>query len=906
MTIRNLDRAFAPKSVALIGASPQPGSVGQKITENLKEGGFEGPIWLVNPSHQEIAGQTCYRDVATLPEAPDLAVIATPPATVPGLIGELGAKGTRAAVVITAGLGKKQRQAMLDAARPYCLRIIGHNCLGMCLPNMGLNASFAHLSPAPGKLAMISQSGALMGAILGWAQTHHVGFSAVVSMGDMADVDAGDLLEFLAADVSTQAILLYLESIPATRKFMSAARAAARAKPVIAIKSGRFPASAEAAATHTGALAGADNVIDAAFARAGIVRVYELESLFVAAEALTRLKPISGNRLGILTNGGGAGVLAVDQFMDLGGDLAPLGEAQKKALDELLPVTWSHANPVDIIGDADAARYSGAMEVLLDGDDSDALLVINCPTALTSSTEAAKAVVDVVERHRERGPVKPVFSTWLGGDETRQARSLFAEAGIPSYDSPADGVRAFHYLRTYTRRQEELLRVPKSRSSSVKIDSDAISGILETVAASGRGMLNAAESAAVLAACGIPVVTAERASSIDEAEKLAAGLLQEHEAVVIKIASKDISHKSDAGGVALNITTAEAARETAKAMESRVRKAVPDAHLEGFSVEPMIKRPRAHELILGIGDDALFGPVILFGAGGTATEVVADTAVALPPLDHRFARDLIERTDIFKLLKGYRDRPAADLEAIGDTLVRISQLIIDHPGIRELDINPLLADENGILSLDARIRIEPAEAGLRGPNTRLAIRPYPSQWETQAKTPSGTVVFIRPIRPEDEHLYETFIGNLAPEDIRFRFLAPKKEFSHAFIARLTQIDYNRNMAFVALDPEEGNLLGVARLHADPDYERAEYAVIVRSDRKGQGLGWALMRHLIDYASAEGLKELNGEVLSENTGMLKMCHEMGFSIEQDTDDPVICHVNLKLPVENLDHNRELRL
>ena len=898
MTIRNLDLAFAPKSVALIGASPQPGSVGQTITENLRTGGFAGPVWLVNPSHKEIAGQACYPNVGALPEAPDLAVIATPPATVAGLIGELGHKGTRAAIVITAGLSKEQRQAMLSAAQPYCLRIIGNNCLGMCLPNIGLNASFAHLSPAPGKLAMISQSGALMSAILGWAKTHHVGFSAVVSMGDMADVDAGDLLEFLAADISTRAILLYLESVPATRKFMSAARAAARAKPVIAIKSGRFPASAQAAATHTGALAGADNVIDAAFARAGIVRVYELESLFVAAEALTRLKPISGNRLGILTNGGGAGVLAVDQFMALGGELAPLGEASKKALDAVLPATWSHANPVDIIGDADAARYGNAMAVLLDSDDSDALLVLNCPTALTSSTEAAQAVVKAVEHHREQGPTKPVLCTWLGGDETREARSLFAEAGIPSYDSPADGVRAFHYLRTYTRRQEELMRVPKSRSSSVTIDSDAIREVLEKAAASGRDMLNAAESAMVLDACGIPVVMAQRVQDAAGAQEAAAGLLREHAAVAIKIASKDISHKSDVGGVALDIATPEEAREAAETMEARVRKAMPSARLEGFSVEPMIVRPQAHELIVGIGDDALFGPVILFGAGGTGTEVIADTAVALPPLDPKFAQDLIGRTEIQKLLKGYRNRPAADIAAIADTLMRISQLIIDHPGIRELDINPLLADENGIFALDARIRFEPSQASLKGPNTRLAIRPYPSQWEKRVSTPAGSEILIRPIRPEDEHLYETFIANLAPADIRFRFLAPRKEFSHAFIARLTQIDYNRTMAFVALDPADSTLLGVARLHADPDYERAEYAVIVRSDRKGQGLGWALMHHLIDYANAEGLKELNGDVLTENTGMLRMCHELGFSIEQDPDDPVVCRVALKLPVERL--------
>lgn len=895
MTVRNLEFAFAPRSVVLIGASPQDGSVGATIVANLHGGSFEGQIYLVNPRHREIGSEKCYPDVASLPETPDLAVVATPPDTLPQIIAELGRRGVRAAVVVTAGLTARQRQEMLDAAKPHCLRIIGPNGLGLWLPNIGLNASFGHMPAKPGRLALLSQSGALIGGILDWANSRDIGFSAIVSMGDMADVDVGDLLDFLAADVSTRAILMYLESVPARRKFMSAARSAARAKPVIALKSGRFAASAKAAATHTGALAGADNVVDAAFRRAGLLRVNELEELFNAAEALTHLRPLTGDRLSILTNGGGAGVLAVDQLMSLGGELAPLDDSEKQALGRFLPANWSAANPVDIIGDADAARYAEALEIMLDGAESDALLVMNCPTALTSSLDAAKAVVDTIEGRRQRGPVKPVLCTWLGADGARAARDLFARSGIPSYESPDDAVRAFNELRQYTRAQEELMRVPANRGDGdiPPIDEDRIREQLRKAATSGRDMLTEIEAKSVILACGIPTVATEVAATPADVEAAAELLLRDHPAIVIKVYSEDISHKSDVGGVVLDLKTAQAARQAADDIIARVEEKRPDARIQGFAVQPMIQRPGACELIAGIMEDSLFGPVILFGAGGTSTEIVADTAVALPPLDDKFANEMMRRTRIYKLLEGYRDRPPADLEAIEDSLIRLSQLIVAFPAVMEVDINPLLADENGVIALDARIRIDPSAIDKPGPNPRLAIRPYPAHWTTQASTQTGMPVVIRPVRPVDEHLYDAFFAALSPEDIRFRFLAPKKEFSHAFIARFTQIDYNRAMAFVALDPDEAELLGVARLSANPDYESAEYAIVVRSDLKGQGLGWALMSQLIDYARAEGLKELYGDVLRANTGMLSMCRQLGFRIRPSEDDPAVSHVTLDL-------------
>lgn len=893
MTIRNLECALSPRSVALIGASPEPGSVGKTIVDNLLTGGFAGPIWLVNPRHDRIGDHPCFPDVAALPQAPDLAVIATPPATVPGLIDELGRKGTRAAVAITAGIHKDLRQAMLDATQPYCLRVIGPNCLGLWVPHLGLNASFGQLMPKPGKLAFLSQSGALVGGVLDWATARGIGFSYVVSMGDMADVDVGDLLDFLAADISTNAILMYLETIPAARKFMSAARSAARSKPVVVIKSGRFAESAKAAATHTGALAGGDNAVAAAFRRAGLVRVHELEELFTAAETLTWLKPIEGNRLTIVTNGGGAGVLAVDQLMQLGGQLPRPSEALLAKLDGILPRTWSRANPVDIIGDAQPGRYGAALDAVLEDADTDAILVMNCPTALASSTDAASMVIETVGRHRGRNRSIPILTNWLGTDAAAEARRRFHAAGIPSYESPADAVRGFGYLWEYTQGQTALMRTPPREADLSDIDVEAGLAPIVTAAKAGRAMLTEPEAKAVLAAYGITTVPTRVAATAAEVEREAEDLLKQHDALVLKILSEDISHKSDVGGVRLDLASAEEARQAADEMQTRIAQLKPDARIQGFTVQPMIVRPRAHELILGVSEDPLFGPLILFGAGGTAAEIVQDTAVDLPPLDAKLARDLMEQTRIFKLLRGYRDRPAADLGAIADALVRLSQLVVDRPEILELDINPLLADENGVMALDARIRIDPAQAPARGANPRLAIRPYPNQWETWTSDRAGNAILLRPIKPADEHLYKDFFGKLSPEDIRFRFLAPRTEFSHHFIARFTQIDYARAMAFVALGPDQKTLLGVARLAADPDYTSAEYAVVVRSDLKGQGVGWRLMQHLIRYAASEGLAELYGDVLEANASMLQMCRELGFVVARNADDPGLMRVRLSL-------------
>jgi acetyltransferase len=896
MTIRNLDAAFMPDSVALIGASEQPGSVGLKLMQNLQQGGFSGPVWLVNPRRASVGGERCYPNVAALPQAPSLAVVATPAPTVPGIITELGEKGTRAAVVITAGIGGEGglRHAMLNAAKPYTLRIIGPNCLGIFVPRIGLNASFAHIPAQPGSLALLTQSGAVAGAMLDWAAAHDVGFSHAVSMGDMADVDVGDMLNYLAGHANTTAILMYLETVTNARKFLSAARSAARAKPVLVVKTGRSEAAAKAAATHTGALSGNDRAVDAAFKRAGVLRVNGLRELFDAAETLTRLGGVRGDRLGIITNGGGAGVLAVEALMELGGELAELSADTLARLDGVLPPTWSHANPVDLIGDARPERYEAALEAVLDDPAADAVLVMNCPTALASSAEAADAVIRTIAVRRTRtGTPKPVLTNWLGESTARDARERFTDAGIATYDFPSDAVRSFSYMTAHRKAQEELLRAPPSLPDDFTVDSDAARLAMNEAQRQGRAMLTEPEAKAVLSAYGIATAETRIAKDAAEVETLAAELIAQGRQVAVKILSRDIAHKSDVGGVALNLESAAAAAKAAGEMAARVARKQPGATIDGFTVQEMVERPRSHELIIGVSEDSIFGPTLLFGAGGTAVEVIRDTAIALPPLDLKLARNLIEQTRVARLLRGYRDRPAADLDAIAMTLVRVSQLISDFPAITELDINPLLADEQGVIALDARIKADWANAQIPAPNPYFAIRPYPKGWEKTLRLEEGRTIFIRPIHPSDDDLYGDFLRSITPSDLRLRFFSPKTEFSDQFVARFTQIDYAREIAFIAIDPETGAMIGGSRLVADPDYVSGEYAVMVRSELKGHGIGWALMEQLISYAKAEGLRQIHGTVLRENTQMLSMCRELGFELRHDPDDFALFKVTLTL-------------
>ncbi|MDP1731722.1 MAG: bifunctional acetate--CoA ligase family protein/GNAT family N-acetyltransferase [Devosia sp.] len=890
MTIRNLDAAFSPNSVAVIGASAREGSVGRVVFDNILKGGFAGPVYPVNLKYDEVQGRRCYRRIADLPEAPDLAVIMTPAATVPGLVGELGERGVKAAVVITAGIGAGNglRQRMLDAAQPHLLRIIGPNTIGLLAPHVSLNASFVHIAPKPGRLALVSQSGAIVSSVIDWAFAEGIGFSHVLSLGDMADVDVGDCLNMLAADEKTSAILMYLESIPAARKFMSAARAAARVKPVIAVKPGRHEAAAKAAATHTGALAGADRVVDAALRRAGVIRVKDLEDLFNAAEITARFKPLTNGRVAIVTNGGGAGVLAVDRLLDEGCALATLQDETLKALDDALPSTWSRANPVDIIGDAPPERYRAAVEAVAADPGVDAVLVMNCPTALASPMAAAEAVAAMVDSGLLRG--KPVLACWLGKYAAEQARSVLQRAGIASFDTPVQVAEAVGLLTRWSTLQRTLQRVPSSRGD-IAVDRPRVQSIIAAAAAEGRSMLTEDEAKAVIAAYGVPVPQTVVATTEAEVVGAAERLLKSAPAVVVKMLSKTISHKSDLGGVVLDIKDAEGARKAAAEIRSRIEQKS-GVTLDGFTVQPMVQRPRAEELIIGLNLDPGFGPTILFGAGGTSVEVVKDTATGIAPLDEVLAGDLVDLTRVSRLLKGYRDRPPADRPAILRALLGLSQLAVDFPSIVAVDVNPLLADADGVIALDARVEIDPTRIAEYGPNPRLSIRPYPGGWEKRvtARTADFT---LRPIRPADAALYPAFLERIDPEDLRLRFLVPMQRIPPDMLIRLTQLDYDRDIAFVALEQKSGALAGIVRYSSDPDHRAAEFGILVRSDLKGQGLGTILMHQLIDYARADGLARLDGLILRENERMLALCRELGFTIASEPSDLTLLRARLPL-------------
>lgn len=873
MSIRNLEQLFRPASIAVIGASDRAHSLGALVMHNLREAGFAGTIWPVNHRRDEVGGQRAWRDITSLPEPPELAVLCTPAPGIPGLIDQLGRKGCRAAIVLTAGLkapaggGRSLEQAMLDAARPWLLRVLGPNCLGLLVPGAKLNASFAHTSATPGRLAFVSQSGALATALLDWANSRAIGFSHFVSLGDSADVDVGDLLDYLASDAGTGAVLLYLESVKHARKFMSAARAAARNKPVIVVKSGRAPEGAKAAASHTGALAGSDAVFDAAIRRAGMLRVETLDNLFDAAETLARARRLHGDRLAIVTNGGGAGVLAADALALSGGRLAALGDATIAALDAALPSTWSRGNPIDLIGDAPTERYTAALQVLLAAPEVDAVLFMHAPTAIVPSTDIACAVVPLLA-----APGKPVLACWMGADVVRAAAEACARAGVPTYATPERAVAAFVHMVQYRRNREALLQTPHAAPDFVR-DPASAREIVQRALDAGREMLDEFEAKALLAAYGIPVVETR---SVADAEGAAVAARQIGFPVALKILSPQISHKSDVGGVALDLADERAVRDAAAAMAARVRSLRPDAQLAGFTVQAMVHRAQAHELIVGVASDPVFGPVLLFGQGGTAVEVLKDRAMALPPLNSVLAHDLIARTRVAALLAGYRDRAAVDREALAGSLLKVSQMICELPELVELDINPLLADERGVIALDARVRVR---ATTERPGERLAILPYPGEHEQTIEL-AGAPVLLRPIRPDDEARLHSFYAHATPADMRLRFFFARREVPHSELARYSQIDYDREMTFVAVLPQAGDdgLLGEARAVCDPDNGHAEFAIQVRTGWQRRGLGRALLDKLMRYLGQRGVQELRGECLPDNPGMAALAHDMGFTLE----------------------------
>ena len=873
MSIRNLDKMFRPRSIAVIGASARPKSVGAALMTNLMNGGFDGPIMPVNPKATALHGIMTYKDVASLPLTPDLAVIATPPDTIPGLVDELGRRGTRAAVILTAGFaegeaaaGKARSAQMLAAARPYLMRIVGPNCLGIAVPGVGLNATFAPAALLPGNIAFLTQSGAMATTVLDWALPRGIGFSAIVSMGDMSDVDFGDLLDYFALDEATHAILIYAEGITQARKFMSAARRTARIKPIIVVKSGRAEEGARAASSHTGALAGADVVYDAAFRRAGMLRVNEVEELFDAAATLARMSPQRGNRLAIVTNGGGAGVLATDRLIEEGGKLATLSPEVIAKLNAVLPAIWSHANPIDLIGDADAGRYANSVSILIDDPGNDALLVAYCPTAIGSSADAAKGLIGASAR--STGAKKNVFACWMGAATVAEGRAQLIDAQLPDFETPERAVRAFMYLVRYRQNQDLLLETPTAGQPSPEIDLERARGVIRQALDDRREWLDPAEVAAFLVCYNIPFA---RTQAVPDAKSAVETARQMNAPVALKIRSRDVIHKSDAGGVALNLQPDEV-EAAAERMNEKILQALPNARLEGFIVQEMIHRPSAYELIAGVSTDPTFGPVILFGQGGTAVEIVRDKSLELPPLNKPLARAQIERTRIAALLKGFRDRPAADIDGVVAVLVQLSQIVADHAEITEIDINPLLCDTRGVIAVDCRIRVRVTAGSAQ---SRLAIRPYPERLETEIRTPEGQAYKVRPIKPEDEPALRRFAEEVDTKDLWHGFFAPLRDRTHETAARLSQIDYDREMTLVAWEGDR--VAGLARSLADPDLEASECAVIIRRDLRQKGLAKQLLQALLSTIAALGIRKAVLIFPADQTRMLNIAEDMAFAV-----------------------------
>jgi acetyltransferase len=890
MTVRHLDLLFRPASVAVIGASDRPGSVGSVVLRNLRQGNFKGPIWAVNRRHDRVGDAPAWRDVQSLPAAPDLAVICTPAASVPELISELGRKGTRAAIVMSSGLrhavatgAPSLEQAMLDAARPHLLRILGPNCVGALVPAIGLNASFAPGNAVAGTLAFVTQSGALTTAMLDWANESGIGFSHFISLGDSADVDFGDVLDYLASDPGTRAILMYVESVKGGRKFMSAARAASRNKPVILVKGGRTPAAAKAASTHTGALAGSDVVFDAAVRRAGVLRVDTLESLFDAAQTLARPHPWRGERLAMLTNGGGAGVLAADALALGGGSLAVLAETTLRSLDAALPSTWSHANPVDIGGDAPVTRYTEALAVLMAAPEVDGVLFMHAPTAIVPAADIAGACLPLMVK-----AAKPVLACWLGGKSVHAARRAFESQGMPWYSTPERAAAAWLQLSAYYRGQAVLQQLPGMEPPESEPQQGQALAVLAHARASGREWLDPAQAQVLMQAYGIPAVPTMMGRDADEAVGMAQQL---GFPVALKLVSPQITHKSDAGGVALGLGSADEVRAAAMRMRQQVARANPEAHVLGYAVQPMARRPGSIELIAGLASDPVFGPVVLFGQGGTDVELSGHHAVSLAPLNASLARDLIARSGLDAMLSPHRGKPGVDVPALVDTLVKLSQLACDLEAVAELDINPLVADAQGVLAVDTRVRLRLAS----GPRVPPSIRPYPRALEENLQV-SGSDLLVRPVRPQDGEQLKAFYAAASPTDMHLRFFMSRREVPVSEVARYSQIDYDREMAFVAMStadqPDRQRILAEVRAVCDPDNVRAEFSIQVASAFQQKGLGRALMNKMIGYLRDRGVSEVTGECLQQNTAMSALARHVGFEVTVQAGGDVM---ELRLPL-----------
>ena len=887
-----LSTLFAPKSVAVFGASDRVDSVGQIVFRNMLESGFRGLLYPINSKHAEVQGQRAYASISDISDPVELAVIATPPQTVPGIVESCGIHGVNAAVIITAGFGEAGHEGaalekgLLETARRYGIRLVGPNCLGIMRPSIGLNATFNKGGANTGNIAFISQSGALCTAILDWAQSNDVGFSSVISMGSSSDVDFGEILDYLVSDLDTHSILMYIEGIRNARSFMSALRAAARFKPVILVKVGRHEEGSRAAMSHTASLVGADDVFDAAVNRAGVVRVQTITQLFTAAKALScGFRPV-GNRLAIVTNGGGPGVMAADRAADLGLTMATLSDTTIADLDRHLPPNWPHGNPVDIIGDAQADRYHYAVKACLEDENVDGVLAILTPQAMTKPLESALALIELSNSHS-----KPLLTCWMGEKQVAAAREALAKAHKPHFRTPEPAVEVFSHLSAYYRNQQLLMQMPGPLSHHVEPDVESARLIIEGAMQAHRKVLTEMESKALLSAFNIPVAKTMVAHSPNEALLIAQQL---GFPVAMKVNSQDITHKSDAGGVVLNLGSAHEVRAAYQHILDNIRINRPNARMDGISIEPMIVKPSGRELMIGVTSDPVFGPVITFGAGGTTVEIMGDRAVALPPLNNFLVKELIRETHIAKMLGAFRNLAPANMEALEDVLLRVSEMVCELPLLKEMDINPLILDEHGVLAADARVVVEYRQPGADR-YAHMAIYPYPTQLVSQWQLADGTDITIRPIRPEDAELVQAFVRGLSEESKYFRFMSSMHELTETMLVRFTQIDYSREMALIAvtLVQDREIELGVARYAINPDGDSCEFALVVADSFQGKGLGQKLMAMLMEAARSKGLNMIEGEVLSNNHNMLKLMMRLGFAVKTSDDDQGVMEVSRAL-------------
>ncbi len=888
---------FTPESVALFGASDRPDSVGGIVFKNLITSGYEGRIYAINPKRDEVQGQKAWPSLEAIDEPIDLAVVATPASSIPAIVEACGEQGIKMMLILSAGFretgaqGRRLEDRVIELTQRYNIRLMGPNCLGIIRPNIGLNITFGYNNARPGKLAFVSQSGAICTAILDWAEQNDIGFSAVVSSGIAADLSFGDYLDYLVSDPETKAILLYIEGIKDARRFMSSLRAAARIKPVIALKVGRHAAGAEASMSHTGALVGSDETFSAALSRSGVLRVKTIGQLFAAAKALSSTNYRSAaDRLVIITNGGGPGVMAADRATDRGIELCKLSEDTINALNEVLPGVWSHGNPVDLIGDAPPERYQQAIDICLADPDIDGAIVILTPQAMTRPTEVAEAVIQSVEKSK-----KPVMTSWMGGAQVAAASELFNAARVPNFSTLENAVDAFSYLSRYNRNQRLLLQTPGRLSSEQEPpDSEGARLIIQGVLTEQRKILTEPESLAILTAFRIPTVRNAVAHSANEALVIAESI---GFPIAMKVLSTDISHKSDAGGVRLNINSAHEVRGAYRQLIDGVMAKLPDVHISGVTIEKMYRSSNGRELMIGIINDPVFGPVISFGSGGTAVEIMGDSAISLPPLNHRLATDLIHRTKVSRLLGEFRNMPAVNMDQLVDVLLGVSAMACELPWIQEMDINPMIMDENGIVAVDARIRVDYPKPST-DPYNHLAIHPYPAHLVKNIQLSDGTDMVIRPIRPEDAEIEAKFVRELSKESKYFRFMNSVQELSQEMLVRFTQIDYHNEMALVAVKRNSDEQIGVCRYTTNLDKKSCEFALVVSDRWRGKGIAHLLMQRLMEIARGRDLERMEGSVLANNHKMLHLMKSLNFQINNDPDDTSVKHVVAQLHVMNI--------